>query len=104
MTAGHNELKNNIFLYIYNTGNVPEDDAGIINRVIRRQHYYIASQRKYSWEKGFLWGPTLLLKVGLGMFLGFAGVAKSQNCILVHGQLVVKKHLSVPRHYLPVHK
>jgi len=33
-----------------------------------------------------------------------AGVAKSQNWILVHGQLVVQKHLSVPRHYLPVHK
>ena len=32
------------------------------------------------------------------------GVAKSQKCILVHGQLVVKKHLSVPRHYLPIHK
>ena len=33
-----------------------------------------------------------------------AGVAKSQKYILVHGQLVVKKHLSVPRLYLPVHK
>jgi len=32
------------------------------------------------------------------------GVAKSQKCILVHGPLIVKQHLSVPRHYLPVHK
>ena len=33
-----------------------------------------------------------------------SGVTKSQKCILVHGQLVAKKHLSVPRHYLLVQK
>ena len=30
------------------------------------------------------------------------GVAKSQKCILVHGQMVLEKHLSVPMHYLSV--
>jgi len=29
-----------------------------------------------------------------------AGVATSQKCILVHGQVVLKKYLSVPMHYL----
>jgi len=31
-----------------------------------------------------------------------SGVAKSQKCILVHGQVVLKKHLSVPMHYLSI--
>ena len=31
-----------------------------------------------------------------------SGVAKSQNCILVHGQVVLIKHMSVPMHFLSV--
>jgi len=34
--------------------------------------------------------------------LSHSGVAKSQKCILVHGQMVLEKHLSVPMHYLSV--
>ena len=63
--------ENNIFLSIYNTANVPGDDAGIIYRAIGRQDSYIASQGEYFREKGFLWGPTLLPKMGLGMFWGY---------------------------------
>ena len=38
------------------------------------------------------------------VYIECTGVAKSQKCILVHGQLVVKKQLSVSRHYLLIHK
>jgi len=36
------------------------------------------------------------------MLCSKTGVAKSQKCILVHGQMVLEKHLSVPMHYLSV--
>jgi len=62
---------NNIFLSIYNTGNVPGDDAGIIYIAIGRQDSYIASQGKYSREKG----P----KMGLGMFGGMYQVFKNDK-------------------------
>ena len=31
-----------------------------------------------------------------------SGMAKSHKCVLVHGQVVLRKHLSVPKHNLSV--
>ena len=60
--------------------------------------YVTVSQRYAACHK---WSTTVL-RYSNSISNIPAGVAKSQNCIPVHGQVVLIKHLSVPMHFMSV--